>query len=55
MENRSFRNYWLWACGCVLLASVYPLMMGVRVVADMLIQGSVLKENYPKYIIPYTP
>ena len=55
MENRSFRNYWLLACGCVLLASVYPLMMGVRVVADMLIQGSVLKENYPKYIIPYTP
>lgn len=55
MENKQFRNYWLLACGCVLLASVYPLMMGVRVVADMLIRGSVLKEDYPKYIIPYTP
>ena len=55
MENKQFRNYWLWACAGMLLASVYPLVMGIRVVADMVLQGSVMKENYPKYIIPYTP
>ena len=29
--------------------------MGVRVIADMLVDGTVMKENYPKYNIPYTP
>jgi hypothetical protein len=29
--------------------------MGVKVIADMIQNGTVLAENYPKYIIPYTP
>jgi ABC-type multidrug transport system fused ATPase/permease subunit len=29
--------------------------MGVKIVADMVGHGTVLAENYPKYIIPYTP
>lgn len=29
--------------------------MGARVIADMLVDGTVMKENYPKYNIPYTP
>lgn len=29
--------------------------MGIRVITDMILSGTVLKENYPKYIIPYTP
>ncbi len=29
--------------------------MGVRVAVDWVADGMVLKENYPKYIIPYTP
>lgn len=29
--------------------------MGVRVISNMIANGTVLKENYPKYIIPYTP
>lgn len=40
---------------CVLIASFYPLYMGVRVISDMVRDGTVLKENYPKYVIPYTP
>ena len=55
MENKRFYRFWLLACLGVLLASWYPLSMGVRVVTDMLVDGVVLKENYPKYIIPYTP
>lgn len=43
------------SCIGVLIASYYPLSMGVRVISDMISTGSVLKENYPKYIIPYTP
>lgn len=55
MENKRFNRYYLLSCLGVLLASYYPLSMGARVIADMLVDGTVLKENYPKYIIPYTP
>lgn len=55
MRNKSFNRYYLLACLGVLLASFYPLWMGVRVIADMIMDGTVMKENYPKYIIPYTP
>ncbi len=55
MKNKIFYRYCIFACLGVLLASAYPLYMGIKVVADMLISGTVMKENYPKYIIPYTP
>ena len=55
IKNDQFNKYYLFSCVGVLLASWYPLLMGVRVVGDMLADGRVLKENYPKYIIPYTP
>lgn len=55
MKNKSFRRYYLFACIGVLIASYYPLSMGIRVITDMITEGTVMKENYPKYIIPYTP
>lgn len=55
MNKKHFNRYYLFACLGVLLASYYPLSMGVRVITDMIVDGTVLKENYPKYIIPYTP
>jgi len=55
MRSRKFSVYYLLSCIGVLIASWYPLYMGVRVITDMVIDGTVLKENYPKYIIPYTP
>ncbi len=55
MRKKQFYRYYLFACLGVLLASYYPLSMGVRVITDMIADGMVLKENYPKYIIPYTP
>ncbi len=55
MKNKQFNRYYLISCLGVLIASIYPLLMGVRVITDMITDGTVLKENYPKYIIPYTP
>lgn len=55
MENKTFKRFYLFACIGVLIAAFYPLWMGVRVVTDMILDGTVMKENYPKYIIPYTP
>ena len=55
MRNKAFNLYYLFSCIGILIASYYPLSMGIRVVSDMLSDGVVMKENYPKYIIPYTP
>ena len=55
MKSKQFNRYYLLSCIGVLIASYYPLSMGVRVITDMIADGTVLKENYPKYIIPYTP
>lgn len=55
MKNKAFNKYYLLSCIGVLFASFYPLLMGIRVITDMIADGTVLKENYPKYIIPYTP
>ena len=55
MENKTFKRFYFFACIGVLIVSFYPLWMGARVITDMIVDGTVLKENYPKYIIPYTP
>ena len=55
MKYKSFNLYYLLSCVGVLIASYYPLSMGVRVITDMIVNGTVMKEDYPKYIIPYTP
>ena len=55
MKNKQFILFYLFSCIGVLIASYYPLSMGARVVIDMIAHGTVMKENYPKYIIPYTP
>lgn len=55
MKNKTFRNYYLFSLLGVLLASFYPIWMGVSVVWDMICFGTVYAADYPKYIIPYTP
>ncbi len=39
----------------LILLSVYPIYMGIKVFIQYLQNGSMLAEEYPKYIIPYTP
>lgn len=55
MENKKLNRYYIFSAIGILAASFYPLYMGVRVVSDMVTNGTVMKEDYPKYIIPYTP
>ncbi len=55
MKNKLFRNYYLLSLLGILLASFYPIWMGISVAVDMARYGTVYAENYPKYIIPYTP
>jgi len=55
MKNKQFTVYYLLSLLGVFVFSFYPLYMGVTVVSDMIRLGTVYAENYPKYIIPYTP
>lgn len=54
-NRRAFVLYSVMALAITLLLSAYPVSMGVRVVTDMIKYGTVYAEDYPKYIIPYTP
>lgn len=51
----NFRKCWICVLIGILAISGYPIYMGFRVIYDMTTQGTVLEENFPKYIIPYTP
>ena len=55
MKDKSFKRYYLCSLVGVLIASFYPIWMGIKVVSDMIRFGTVYAEDYPKYIIPYTP
>ena len=55
MKNKRSVIYYLFSLAAVISASFYPIYMGVTVISDMLTYGSVSAEDYPKYIIPYTP
>ena len=52
---KKFTKYWIFTLLGVLVLSFYPIYMGVSVISSMITEGTVFKENYPKYIIPYTP
>ena len=55
MNGKSFgKTYFLILLG-TLLAAVYPIRMGIRVSVRMAQSGYVPLEEYPKYVIPYTP
>ena len=55
MKNKTFRWFYALSLLGLLLTSAWPLCMGVRVVRDMIVAGTVMGEDYPKYIIPYLP
>lgn len=52
---KTLRRCWLICLLIVLALSVYPLMMGARVLVDVIRYGVIESINYPKYVIPYTP
>ena len=55
MDKGKFTQFYICSLLGVFLASFYPIIMGSRVIIDMISYGTVRGENYPKYIIPYTP
>ena len=49
------KKYYIWSFIVILLLSIYPLIMGVQVIAAYFSNGYVSDIDYPKYVIPYTP
>jgi hypothetical protein len=39
----------------IILASIYPIYMGVLMISAYIKDGGIEAANYPSYIIPYTP
>ena len=55
MKNKSYGIYCISVLLLVIAASVYPIIMGARILADWLPDGIVAAADYPKYVISYTP
>lgn len=55
MNVKKYRAFYFLSLLGVIAASFYPILMGVRVISETLKNGAVPLENYPKYVIPYTP
>lgn len=55
MNAKKYRVYYFLSLLGVIAASFYPILMGVRVISETMKNGAVPLENYPKYVIPYTP
>ncbi len=53
--HKSYKRFYLLSLAGVLIASFYPIYMGVIVISDYIKNAWIDVANYPKYIIPYTP
>lgn len=49
MKNKSYGIYCISVLLLVIAASVYPIIMGARILADWLPDGIVAAADYPKY------
>ncbi len=54
-NTKKYYTYYLLILILVAAASFYPLYMGVKVLTAMARDGAIPIEEYPKYVIPYTP
>lgn len=55
MNTKKYRKFYIVSLAGIIMASFYPLYMGVGLVNKMLRYGAAPLEEYPKYVIPYTP
>ncbi len=55
MSNANYKKYCWYSLAAIVAISAYPLYMGISVIVKMARNGAVPIEEYPKYIIPYTP
>ena len=55
MGKKEYKKYYFIALACLIAACAYPIYMGIYVIVETCANGFVRVEDYPKYVIPYTP
>ena len=55
MENKLYIKYYCIALAGLIAVCAYPIYMGITVIVETCVNGYVRVEDYPKYVIPYTP
>ena len=55
MGKKDYKKYYFIALACLIAACAYPIYMGIYVIVETCANGFVRVEDYPKYVIPYTP
>ena len=55
MGKKDYKKYYFIALACLIAACTYPIYMGIYVIVETCANGFVRVEDYPKYVIPYTP
>ncbi|MBQ8813266.1 MAG: hypothetical protein IJZ85_02040 [Lachnospiraceae bacterium] len=55
MLETKYRRFYLCSLLIIIAASIYPIYMGGKIILLYLENGVIPVEDYPKYIIPYTP
>jgi len=50
-----YKIFYISSLFVILLLSVYPIYMGIKILTQYFQKGFVSPDAYPKYIIPYTP
>lgn len=52
---KKFTRYYILSLVGIICASFSPIYMGINTLSSVVCCGAIPVENYPKYIIPYTP
>ena len=55
LNVKKYRKFYVFSLMGIMLAAFYPIYMGALVAVEMVRNGAVPLESYPKYVIPYTP
>ncbi|MDE7259447.1 MAG: hypothetical protein K2N77_09465, partial [Lachnospiraceae bacterium] len=55
LNVKKYRKFYASSLMGIMMAAFYPIYMGALVAVEMLRNGAVPLESYPKYVIPYTP
>lgn len=53
--SKELKRCWLICLLAVLALSAYPLLMGMKILMNVIAIGRISTADYPKYVIPYTP
>ena len=52
--EKPLRRFYVVSLGILAALSIYPVVMGLKIIVIQLLNGSIRPEDYARYVIPYT-